>query len=329
MILKKKIKGAISILFPLLLGVFLVYYAYTKFSAEQIQEMKGYFKNANYNYIVLASFFSLVSLWSRAYRWNFALEYMGYKSKTSTNLMAISIGYLMNLTLPRSGEFSRALVLQKYEKIPFDKAFGTIISERVIDLICLLACVALVLIFQYQILLNFLVQRIAFQNLLFGFGLITLFIVLFIAVFMYSKWKPVLFVKNKIKGVKEGVLSIYKMPKKRAFLFHTFVIWITYILTFYFGIFALQETSEMTLGAVMAAFVAGSFAVSFTNGGFGAFPLIVSEVLLFYGIPQVAGTAFGWILWTSQTALVVLMGLLSLLLLPLTYKKKQKKSTDL
>lgn len=316
-----KIGKIANIVLPLLLGVFLVYYAYNKFSPEQIEEMKGYFKNANYNYIILSSIFSIISLASRAYRWNFALEYLGYKSKFSTNFMAISIGYLLNLTLPRSGEFSRALVLQKYEKIPFDKGFGTIISERVVDLICLLICVFLALIFQYEVLKQFLLDKVPVEKLLL-FALIGF--VAFLAVillFRFSKWKAVLAIKSKITGLVEGVTSIYKLPKRGAFLFHTLVIWSTYILTFYFGIFALTETSDMSIGMVLSSFVAGSFAVTFTNGGFGAFPLIVSELLMFYQVPQTAGTAFGWILWTSQTALVVILGALSFLFLPLIYKK--------
>lgn len=320
--MKKKLRRIANITLPLLLGVFLVFYAYNQFSAEQLEEMKSHFKKANYNYILLSSIFSIVSLWARAYRWNFALNYMGYRSKTSTNLMAISIGYILNLTLPRSGEFSRALTLQKYEKIPFDKGFGTIISERVVDLICLLVCVFLALIFQYQVLKDFLLERIPVSRLLVLFIFLLLGGISIVLLFFYSKWRPILFIKKKVGGVLEGVTSIYKMPKKGAFLFLTFVIWITYILTFYFGIFALAETSEMSLGMVLSAFVAGSFAVSFTNGGFGAFPLIISELLVFYGISSVAGTTFGWILWTSQTALVVVMGGVSFLLLPLIYRKK-------
>lgn len=320
--MKRRVSKFLNITLPLLLGVFLVYYAYNSFTPEELETMKGHFKNANYNYILLATFFSVVSLWSRAYRWNFALEYMGYKSKTSTNLMAISIGYIMNLTLPRSGEFSRALILQKYEKIPFDKGFGTIVSERVVDLLCLLICVFMAVVFQYSVLKDFLLERIPVQKLLvLGLVLLTGFIV-GVCFFLYSNWKPVLFVKRKIAGLIEGVMSIYKMPKKGAFLLHTLIIWITYILTFYLGIFALEETSGLSMGTVMAAFVAGSFAISFTNGGIGAFPLIISELLFFYGISQETGTAFGWILWSSQTALVVVMGALSFLILPLLYKGK-------
>lgn len=237
--------------------------------------------------------------------------------------MAINIGYLMNLTVPRSGEISRALVLQKYQQIPFDKSFGSIVSERVVDLICLLLCVFTALILQYDLLKGFLLNYVPVNQIL-GLGLLAMMgFVLVVLAFMYVTWKPILFVKRKLKGLVEGVNSIFKMPQKIEFLFYTCVIWMGYIATFYFGTLALQETSSLSFPMLMSAFVAGSFAVSFTNGGFGAFPLILAEILVLYHISSVAGTAFGWILWTTQTAIVVLLGALSFLFLPLYYTRKK------
>lgn len=320
--MKPQIKKIINILLPLLLGVFLVYYAFNKFTPEQLAEMKSYFKGANYNFIVLSSIFSVVSLVSRAYRWKYGLDFLGYQSKFSTNLMAISIGYLMNLTIPRSGEVSRALVLQKYQKIPFDKGFGTIIAERVIDMVCLLVFVAIAFILQYNQLKDFLLEKIPLQNLL----IVAIFLLIAGAIgiylVFYSSIKLFIFIRNKIKGLVEGVLSIFKMPNRLGFLFHTAVIWISYVLTFYFGTLVLEETSQISLGVVMISFVVGSLAVTFTNGGFGAFPLMISEILVLYGIASTVGTTFGWILWTSQTAIVVIMGGLSFFLLPVFNKTK-------
>ena len=236
--------------------------------------------------------------------------------------MAISIGYLMNLTVPRSGEVSRAVVLQKYQKIPFDKGFGTIISERLIDLVCLLIFVSIAFILQYDQLKDFLLEKIPFESLLILLAVLVICGIVGIYLLFYSKLKFFIFIRTKIKGLVEGVLSIYRMPNRLGFLFHTAIIWISYVVTFYFGTLALQETSDISLGVVMVAFVVGSLAVTFTNGGFGAFPLMISEILLIYGISATVGTAFGWILWTSQTAIIVLMGGLSFLLLPVFNKNK-------
>jgi uncharacterized membrane protein YbhN (UPF0104 family) len=311
-----------NILLPLLLGVFLVYIAFNQFTSEQIDEMMIQFKGANYNYIFISSIFSILSLWARAYRWKYALTYMGYKIPVTTNFMAISVGYLLNLTVPRSGEVSRAVVLQKYEQVPFDKGFGSIVSERVIDLLCLLACVFIALAMQYQVLKQFLLQRVPVEKLLIIAGIGCVACCGIVALFYFSKWKAVLFVKNKVKGLTVGVVSIFKMPNKLGFLFYTFLIWFGYIATFYFGMYALTETSNLSFPIVMSAFVAGSFAVSFTNGGFGAFPLVISELLLLYGVSAVSGTAFGWILWTTQTGIVVLFGALSFLILPIYYSRR-------
>lgn len=311
-----------NIMLPLLLGVFLVYYAFSQFTAQQIDEMIVQFADANYNFIIISSFFSLLSLWARAYRWRYALSFMGYTVPTSTNFMAISIGYLLNLSIPRSGEVSRAVVLQKYEKVPFDKGFGSIVSERVIDLFCLLFCVFIALVLQYQQVKDFLLERVPVEKLSVLAGIALVCFGAVVATFYYSTWSWIVWIKNKIKGLTEGVTSIFRMPHKRAFLFFTFLIWFGYIATFYFGVYALKETSTLTFPMIMAAFVAGSFAVSFTNGGFGAFPLVLSQLLLLYGVSAVAGTAFGWILWTTQTAIVVVCGALSFLFLPIYYKKK-------
>ena len=228
----------------------------------------------------------------------------------------------MNLTIPRSGEVSRALIVKKYKDVPFDKAFGSIIAERVIDLVILLALMFTALLLQFDNLKTFLEQKIPVHKLiLIGASGVGILIALTL-VFLYSKWRPVVIIKQKISGLIEGVLSVFRMPHKWAFLFYTAVIWIGYVLTFYFAVFAIKETSTISFGVVVTAFVVGSLAISFTNGGFGAFPLLISEILLLYSVPETAGTTFGWILWTSQTGLIILMGLLSFLLLPLLHRNK-------
>ncbi|CAM3711051.1 hypothetical protein FSS13T_25610 [Flavobacterium saliperosum S13] len=320
--MNEKIKKALGVGLPLLLGVFLVFYTYNKFTDRQLEEMKGYFQNANYGFIAISSVFSIVSLASRGYRWRYSLEHMGYFSQFRNNFAAVCIGYLMNYTVPRSGEVSRALVLKKYNDIPFDKAFGTIIAERVIDLFILIGFILTALVLQFDQLKSFLTATVPVEKLMYlGFIGIFGFIVV-VLLFIYSTWKPILFIKDKISGLIEGLLSTFKMPNRVPFLIHTGIIWISYVLTFYAAVFALPETSDIGLGVIVTAFVVGSLAVTFTNGGFGAFPLMIAQILVLYNIPETAGTTFGWILWTSQTALVVLLGGLSFLLLPILNRKK-------
>ena len=284
--------------------------------------MKGYFKNANYFYIFLSLIVAIFGFASRAYRWKFSIEHMGYTSKFSNNLMAVCIGYFMNLTIPRSGEITRAVIVKKYENIPFDKAFGTIVAERIVDLILFFLFVLTAFILQFKVLKNFVFANIPIEKLIL-LGIIGFVgFIVFVALWMYSKWKFILFIKEKLAGLMEGMLSIVKMKKKWPFLFHSLFIWFTYILMFYIAIFALEETSSISLGAVITAFVIGSLAIGFTNSGFGAFPLLIAQIFLLYNVPETVGTAFGWLVWTSQTVLMVLLGGLSFLLLPILNKNK-------
>ncbi|MGX7668821.1 lysylphosphatidylglycerol synthase transmembrane domain-containing protein [Flavobacterium pedocola] len=304
------------------MGVFLVLYSYYSYTPEQLEKIKGHFKNANYTYIFISSLFSIVSLAARGYRWRYSLEHMGYLSSFKINFAAVNIGYVMNYTIPRSGEIARALVLKKTYDIPFDKAIGTIIAERVIDLFILISFILTAFFLQFDQLQAFISEKIPFQKLVYLAIFACFALITGLLLFIYSKWKPILFIKEKIAGLAEGLMSTFKMPNRIPFLALTAVIWISYVLTFYSAIFALPETSGIGFGTIVTAFVVGSLAVTFTNGGFGAFPLLISEILVLYNIPEEAGTAFGWILWSSQTALVFLLGVLSFLLLPILQRKK-------
>ena len=320
--MKKKIIRILSIVLPLILGVFLVIYAYNQLSPKELEEIERSFKTADYLYVGLALFIGLTGYIARAYRWKYTLAHMGYTAPFPLKFSAVCITYLMNITIPRSGEVSRALVLKRYSDIPFDKAFGTIISERVIDLFLLIFCLGGTIALQYSSLKEYISTNIPYQKLLFyaiiGFVLFTASVLFY----MYSRMAWLLKLKIKIAGLIEGVLSVFKMRSKWPFLILSVYIWFTYVLMFYITIFALPETSHLSFNVVMLAFVVGSLSITFSNGGFGVFPFAVAKLLEVYGLPYVAGTAFGWIIWASQTGLVIILGGFSFLLLPLLYRKK-------
>ena len=320
--MKQQISKWLSILLPVLLGVYLIYYSYSQFTPEQINEIKGYFKNANYTYIVIAAFIAILGNASRAYRWKFSLEHMGYTSSFANNFMAVNIGYLLNLTVPRSGEISRALVVKKYNGIPFDKGFGSIVAERIVDMIVLLIFMLLAVFLQFNVAKAFVLDKIPLMKLLLVsiFGIVAFGILLL--VYFYSKSKWVLSLKEKFSGLKEGLFSLIHMEKKWAYFFHTVFIWFSFIAMFYVTIFVFPETSTLSFGAVVTSFVVGSIAIAFTNSGFGSYPFLISKILLFYSISETVGNAFGWIVWTSQMLVLVLLGVLSFLLLPLFNRSK-------
>jgi hypothetical protein len=249
------------------------------------------------------------------------LDHLGYESSFANNFMAVNIGYLLNLTVPKSGEISRAVIVKKYNNIPFDKGFGTIVAERIIDMFFLLFFMLLAVVLQFKIVKAFILDKMPLHLIALLLVGGTLGFIVFILIYKYSKLKIVAIFKEKITGLKEGLLSVVHMKEKWNYFFQTLLIWGSYILTYYVATKAIPETSVLTIGAIITSFVVGSIAIAFTNSGFGAYPFLTSKVLLFYAIAEPIGTAFGWIIWTSQMLLVLILGLLSFLFLPILNRK--------
>ena len=319
--MKTHLSKWLSILIPIVLGVLIIIYQYNKFTDAQIEEIVGYFENANYYYVILSVFVGFLGNTLRAYRWKYMLDHLGYQSTFANNFMAVNIGYLLNLTVPKSGEISRAVIVKKYNDIPFDKGFGTIVAERIIDIFFLLFFMLLAVVLQYNIVKAFILDKIPMQLLALLFIGGTASLIALILVYKYSKIKLVLVIKEKISGLKEGLLSVVHMEKKGAYFFQTILIWGSYVITYFIATKVIPETSTLTIGAIMTSFVVGSIAIAFTNSGFGAYPFLTSKILLFYAIAEPAGTAFGWIIWTSQMLLIIFLGVLSFIMLPIVNRK--------
>jgi hypothetical protein len=315
-------KKVASLTIPLLIGIGLIYYQYSNLTPEQLENIKLYFKNADYTYVFLSLCISIVAYWARAYRWKYSLNHLGYTTKLHNNFFAVGVAYFVNLTIPRSGEVTRAVLLKKYENVPFDKGFGTIVAERVVDLLIFLLFVFIAFILQFNIISEFIFSNISPSKLIIiGIVLFVLGII-FLLIWFRSNWKIVGKIKEKFAGLIEGMTSILVMKDRWKYLFFSFLIWTLYLLMFYVCVFAIPETSDMAFSIVIMGFIFGSVAIGFTNGGIGAFPISIQTVLLLYGINKGAGAALGWIIWTSQTLLTVLVGLLSYLLLHFFNKHK-------
>jgi glycosyltransferase 2 family protein len=319
--LKNQIGKWLSITLPILLGVFLTVYTYNQFSEQEIEIIKSQFKNANYYYVFLAVIVAFFGNALRAYRWKYMLDHLGYHSTFQNNFMAVNIGYLLNLTVPKSGEISRALIVKKYNNIPFDKGFGTIVAERIIDMFFLLFFMILSVFLQFKIVKEFILDKLPVNLLLLVSVIGIVGLIAFILIYKYSKLKIVSLFKEKIFGLKEGFMSAFHMKDKWSYFFQTILIWCSYLLTYYIATKVIPETSHLTIGPIITSFVVGSIAIAFTNSGFGSYPFLTSKVLLFYAVAETAGNAFGWIIWTSQMFLVLILGLLSFLLLPILNRK--------
>ncbi len=321
--MKKTTKKVLKIILPLFLGVFLIWYSTKSATPQERQELLSNITSAHPGWILLSMLFGLLSHLSRAYRWKFLLEPLGYKPRFLNSFMAVMVAYLTNFGIPRSGEVLRAVTISSYEKIPFEKAFGTIISERIADFIMLLLVVSLALLLQTEYLLDYFEENNInpFLTIAVLLGLLAIGI-LILKQIKKSKRGILLKVKNFAKGLLEGMRSILRMKQKGAFLFHTLFIWGMYLSMFSILIFTVPATSSLPFGVIMVAFVVGSFAISATNGGIGVYPIAIGASLMLFGVSKEAGEAFGWITWGTQTLMVIIFGGLSFLFLPILNRQK-------
>ena len=297
------------------IGVYLTWYFFSGLNEEQIQQTKDAFFEANYFWVVLALCIAFLSHLSRAYRWLFLLEPLGYKPKLSNAYHAVMAGYVINFTVPRSGEFARAGLLANYEKVPFEKGFATIVIERVIDVIMLGIVVFITGLLQVNSdqLSEITNSREPSDKTWLIYVAIGVCLIGLIGLFFFftnAKFKT--FCLDKLKGFYEGLKSIWTMKKKWAFIFHTFFIWTCYVGSIWIFAQAFPETSAIEIGCIFGAFVVGAAAIAILPGGIGAYPTWVNQVLLIYGI---SFAAFGIFIWVAQTVLIVLLGLLSLFLI--------------
>ncbi|MFD1094744.1 lysylphosphatidylglycerol synthase transmembrane domain-containing protein [Salegentibacter chungangensis] len=321
--MNRKTKQALKIILPLLLGIFLIWYSLESATPAERKELLDNILTADPFWVAVSFILGTLSHLSRAYRWKFMLEPLGYKPHFANNFMAVMVGYLANFGIPRSGEVLRAVTLSSYEKVPFEKGFGSIISERIADLLALFLIILIALVLQTEHLLAYFeanninpIFSIVVFLLLIALGVVGLYVI------KTSNIKFILKLRKMAAGLLEGMRSILKMKKKWPFIFHTAFIWIMYLLMFYTITFSIPGTTGMSAGAIMAAFIAGSFAISATNGGIGVYPVTIGAVLLLFGISKQSGEAFGWITWATQTLVVLIFGGLSFLILPIFNRKK-------
>ena len=285
-----------------------MWYSLSDMTPQERADMWEAIKNANPLWLGISLIFGLLSHLSRAYRWKFMLEPLGYKPSLWNNFSAVMIAYFANTFIVRTGEVLRGVVISKSEKIPFDKAFGSIISERIADLVMLILIMSTAVVLQSSELIEYFKTRanpipsiIALTVLLVG-GIIGL------RILKYSSHPFIVKVRNFGLAVFEGVRSILHMKKNMAFIFHTLFIWGMYIGMFWIMTFTVPGLADVSLGVILAAFVIGAFSMTATNAGMGLYPLAMAGVFSFFGFLGTDGETFGWIIWGSQTVFNVLIG---------------------
>ena len=305
------------------IGIFFIYLSYQNTTPEDRHNIIKYIQNADYRFVFLSVFFGILSHISRAVRWQYLLLPLGYRPKTINSILAVLIGYFSNLGIPRSGELLRATAMDRYENIPFQKGFGTVIAERVVDLALLMICILLALGLQYDLIADYLnLKDLNFFQTGVSLIILTTIFILF-QKFIHQSTHPITEkVKQFFQGIWEGMISIKYMKNKGLFIAHTIFIWTMYVLMFWIIKFSIPETVNLGMNAMIPAFVVGGLSISATNGGIGIYPYSVSLVLIAYGVSKESSLAFGWIMWTCQTLMVVTFGAMAFFALPLVNRQK-------
>ena len=334
--MKRNLFSALKILFFLAIGIFFIWIFLRKLTPDQKHEIWISFINANYLWLVVSIILGVLSHVVRSLRWNILLEPMGYKPKLKNTFSAVMVGYLANTALPRLGEVTRCGVLNKYEKIPMSKSFGTVMVERSLDLVVFAGLFFINLMIFYDKLglyfeekvFNPMSEKFQFENGAILFLLIPglIFLLAVVLLFIFRKriqhLKLYLKIKELVLGFWHGLWAVTKIKKPFTFIFYTFMIWFLYYLMIYVCFFTMPQTSHLGLDTALSLLMFGSIGIIVVQGGIGIYPAIIAETLILYNIPTTYGYALGWLGWTAQTLMIVITGLVTLVLLPVINKTK-------
>ena len=323
--MRNRLKDVIRTLLFLGLGLLLIWLIVRDFTPDQWAHIRQAFLEANYFLLIPVFGIGLSSHYLRALRWRLLLHPMGYRTRISNVFAAVMIGYLTNLAVPRLGEVARCGVLARQERIAVDRVIGTMVAERLID-VCTLAIVILVTVllqpgkvstFFYQRIGERLTHSFLSENWT-GVVLLLLLLVAVVVLLVYFFRRTAWFQKGKklLKGMKEGLFMAFHLQRKGLFLLFTLMIWLCYFLMVYIGFYCFASTSGLGVKAALSVLSFGSIGMALTQGGLGAYQLLVEKTLTLYGVSEVYGFAFGWLSWLAQTALILLAGFGALMALP-------------
>lgn len=319
--MKPKVKTFIQTFIFLAIGIFLIFWFVNKLSPAERAEIWQYFREASPLWLLAAMIVGVFSHIFRALRWNLLIESVTTKPNVKNTFWAVMVGYLVNYAVPRLGEITRCAVLGKKEKIPVDTVLGTMISERLFDMLCYVIIFVLAFIALTAKMMAFLDNYQTPSFISWNFALIVLLalIALFVAYKLWRRHKPTSKLGQKISAsihrFIDGGKSIINLKKKWLFILYSILIWVCYLLMTYIAFLTIDATYHLPLDAAFAVLALGTIGMLIIQGGIGVYPIIVSQVLLLYGIDKVGGYSLGWISWTIQTVIVLILGLIGFIML--------------
>ncbi|MBX7225381.1 MAG: flippase-like domain-containing protein [Chitinophagales bacterium] len=328
--MKQKVGNFIKLALSLGFGIFLFWVFLGRMSPEEKQQTLQTIKSAKWGWLLLIPALGFLSNFNRSERWRYLLQSVGYQPRFWNTFFSVMIMYFANLFIPRSGEVLRCTILNKYEDIPVDKAIGTMLLERILDLVTVLLIAGVLFLAEGDKLLKmweqkntsaeaantpWIIQYIIPIILLVGVGTVSLYIW---KKFGFRKFIDI--VRGKFMGVWEGLRSIRNVKQPIRFTLHTISMWVCYWGMSYFAFRALPETAHLSIWAGMACLVFGGFAMVAAPGGIGTFFVAIALVLTQYDIDLNIGKAFGLSVWAMQTLAAFSGGLISFAVLALMNK---------
>lgn len=315
--MKKKAFEAIKIGFFISLGLLLAWLSLRNIPTDTLLENM---LAVDPFWFAIALAIGILSHIIRALRWNMLLEPANYRVKPLHAIMAVLSGYFLNILLPRTGEIARCGLVVKTDKVPANVGIGTVVVERVVDMAFLMLFFGLSFFLGFGKLRDYISLKIL-NPLLEKVPLPILITVMVVGViasglfFLYFRRKSKKDTEKKgmVQGFMTGLKSITELKRPFAFIFSSFSIWGCYYLMLYVGFLAHPATRELGLEACLAVFVFGTVGMIVTPGGIGAYPTLVGQTLVLYGVEELSGASFGWIIWGGQTILIIVFGILSLM----------------
>lgn len=309
-----KNKLSLKTFLPISIGLFCIYYSFKDINFLDFKEL---FIGIDYKWILLGLVLGALSHISRSYRWKFLVDPLGYKLGLKNSILSVFAAYLINYTIPRAGDVARASIISNYEKIPFEKLIGTIIAERIVDMICISVLILISLLYEFERISEKIISLLSSLNFSsFLIFLITILLIIFLIFIILKRFNFHKKFSNFLTGLKSGLTVITRMEHKFAFIAHSIFIWLMYVFMFYVTSFAFSDLHGTDFFHLLISFTLAALSIMFSNGGIGIYPLAVEESLIWYGIEAVNGLAFGWVMWLSQTIMVIIFGGLSLFILP-------------
>jgi uncharacterized protein (TIRG00374 family) len=336
--MKGKLSDIIKYLILLGIAAALLFYA---FKGMDIKKIMQEILNANMFWVAISGLISIIAFVVRAHRWNLLIEPMGYSPSLKNTTYSVMVGYLANYFVPRLGEVSRCGALSKAESIPFNKLFGTVVVERIIDVLSLLICIILAVVLEHKRLGNFFTenifdraiskfQKIGSSPLLLAALVIVLIALVIAAIYFIKKTRQKgadSMIAKLIKGFIDGLRSVANLKRPGLFIFQSAFIWVLYYFGVYVALFAFPFTSDLGGGAALFLLVAGGIGMSVpAQGGIGSYHFFVSQGLVLYGVLEINGLAFATMLHGLQLILVIILGVASMFLLFSARKKTEAKS---